>query len=364
MWYQIKNIDHIDTPALLVYKERVKQNIAEAIAMVNSPAQLRPHVKTHKLKEVAALMMASGISKFKCATIAEAEMLAIANAKDVLMAYLVLGPKIKRLQMLQEKFTATNFSCLIDNYETAEQLSKNFINSPIKVYIDVNIGMNRTGILPENTFALYKDCVALKGIEIVGLHAYDGHVYDTDVAIRTGRASQVIELLSVVKNHIDTYSGNKVKLVVGGTPTFNLYASQNNDVEVSPGTFVFWDNGYNSILPDMPFLYAAVIVTRVISIIDKKTLCIDLGHKAVAAENPLPRIEFLNVNNVKQISQSEEHLVVEVADTNEHKIGDVWYGVPIHICPTVALYNEVMVVENETAFESWKVLARDRKVGV
>ena len=364
MWYQIKNIDHIDTPALLVYKERINQNIAKAIAMVTSLAQLRPHVKTHKLQEVAELMIAAGISKFKCATIAEAEMLAMANAKDVLLAYPVVGPKIRRLQMLKEKFTATNFSCLIDNFEAAEQLSQNFINNPLKIYIDVNIGMNRTGILPENTFALYKNCVGLKGIEIVGLHAYDGHVYDTDVAVRKGRANQVIELLFISKNQIETFSGNKIKVVVGGTPTFNLYATQNNEVEVSPGTFVFWDKGYNSILPDMNFLYAAVIVTRVISIIDKNTLCIDLGHKAVAAENPLPRIEFLNVSNVKQLSQSEEHLVVEVADTNEHKIGDVWYGVPIHICPTVALYNEVMVVENETVFESWKVIARDRKVGI
>ena len=363
MWYQIKNIDHIDTPALLVYKERVKQNIAEAIAMVNSPAQLRPHVKTHKLKEVAEMMMAAGICKFKCATIAEAEMLAIANAKDVLLAYLVVGPKIKRIEILKAKYPATNFSCLIDNYEAAKQLSQNFINSPIQVYIDLNIGMNRTGALPENAFALYKDCVALKGIEIVGLHAYDGHIYDTDVAIRTGRAKHVIELLSIPKNQIEIFSGNKVKVVVGGTPTFKIYANQYNEVEVSPGTFVFWDQGYNRILPDMNFLYAAVIVTRIISIIDKNTLCIDLGHKAVAAEKPLPRIEFLNVSNVKQLSQSEEHLVVEVADANEHKIGDVWYGVPIHICPTVALYNEVMVVEDELVSTAWKVLARDRQIG-
>ncbi len=364
MWYQVKNINNIDTPALLIYKDRVSQNIAKAVTMVSSPAQLRPHVKTHKIMEIAEMMLAAGISKFKCATIAEAEMLALANTKDVLLAYLVVGPKIKRLQMLKEKFTATNFSCLIDNYEAAKQLSQNFINSPIQVYIDLNIGMNRTGVLPENAFALYKDCVALKGIEIVGLHAYDGHIYDTDVAIRTSRAIQVIELLSIPKNQIEIFSENKIKVVVGGTPTFKIYANQNNEVEVSPGTFVFWDKGYNSILPDVDFLFAAVIVTRVISIIDKNTLCVDLGHKAIAAENPLPRIEFLNVSNAKSLSQSEEHLVVEVADANEHKIGDVWFGVPIHICPTVALYNEVMVVENEIVSASWKVIARDRKICV
>ena len=114
----------------------------------------------------------------------------------------------------------------------------------------------------------------------------------------------------------------------------------------------------------MDFLFAAVIVTRVISIIDKNTLCVDLGHKAIAAENPLPRIEFLSVSNAQPISQSEEHLVVAVADTNEHKVGDIWFGVFIHICPTVALYNEAMVVENEIVAATWKVITSDRKIGV
>ncbi len=364
MWYHVKNIKDVDSPALIVYKERVKQNIARAVALVDSAAQMRPHVKTHKIKEVADMMLAAGIGKFKCATVAEAEMLAIANAKDVLLAYLVVGPKIKRLQMLKEKFATTNFSCLIDNYEAAKQLSQNFINTPIQVFIDLNIGMNRTGVFSEKAFALFKDCVALKGIEIVGLHAYDGHIYDTDVATRTDKAEQVIELLATPKNQIEIFSGNKMKLVVGGTPTFKTYANQNNEVEVSPGTFVFWDKGYSSMLPDLDFVFAAVIVTRVISIIDKTTLCVDLGYKAIAAENPLPRIEFLNVSNAKSLSQSEEHLVVEVVDTDEHKIGDVWYGVPIHICPTVALYNEVMVVENEMVSSSWKVIARDRKISL
>lgn len=117
-------------------------------------------------------------------------------------------------------------------------------------------------------------------------------------------------------------------------------------------------------LPDLDFLIAASIVTRVISITDKNTLCVDLGHKAIAAENSLPRIEFLNVSNAQPISQSEEHLVVAVADPAKYKAGDVWYGVPIHICPTVALYNEVMVVENEIVASSWKVIARDRKIGI
>ena len=85
--YKIKNINDLDTPVLVVYPDRVKHNIQTAIDMVGDVARLRPHIKTHKSAEVARLMMDAGITKFKCATIAEAEMLGIAGAKDVLLAY-------------------------------------------------------------------------------------------------------------------------------------------------------------------------------------------------------------------------------------------------------------------------------------
>ncbi|MEY4540782.1 MAG: hypothetical protein RLZZ306_2539, partial [Bacteroidota bacterium] len=83
-WFNIKNIEEIDTPVLLIHKDRAKQNIEKAIALVHSIEQLRPHVKTHKLLEISKMMMDLGIHKFKCATIAEAEMLGMAKAKDVL----------------------------------------------------------------------------------------------------------------------------------------------------------------------------------------------------------------------------------------------------------------------------------------
>src|ERR1700679_477489 len=99
-WYQIINIDELDTPALVVYPERVRQNIVRAVAMVGDAARLRPHVKTHKTPAVTRLMLDAGIRRFKCATIAEAEMLAVAGAPDVLLAYQPIGPKAARLATL------------------------------------------------------------------------------------------------------------------------------------------------------------------------------------------------------------------------------------------------------------------------
>jgi D-threonine aldolase len=364
IWFEIKNIAEIDTPALLIHKERVKINIAKTIALVQSKNQLRPHVKTHKMKEISEMMLDAGIQKFKCATIAEAEMLGMAKAKDVLLAYPVLGAKIARFQKLKNAFLETNYSCIIDNFDVGKQLSDSFLSNPINVYIDVNVGMNRTGISVADALDLFKKCFSLTGINIIGLHGYDGHIHDTNLAIRKSDANRVYEKLYFIQCQIKTFSGKKIKIVVGGTPTFSLHAFADKEVEVSPGTFVFWDEGYGKKMPNFDFLPAGIIATRVISIINETTLCLDLGHKSIAAENPLPRIKFLNVDDAKQISQNEEHLIIEVADTEKYTLGDVWYGVPVHICPTVAMYEEVQIVENNEVKNQWKVIARDRKITI
>ena len=99
-WFQIDNVDQLDSPALVVFPERVRENIHLLKTIVDDIEQLRPHAKTHKTKEATQLMMAAGIHKFKCATIAEAEMLAICGAVDVLLAYQPVGPKLSRLAEL------------------------------------------------------------------------------------------------------------------------------------------------------------------------------------------------------------------------------------------------------------------------
>jgi D-serine deaminase-like pyridoxal phosphate-dependent protein len=99
-WYTIKDVENIDSPALVVYKDRVEHNIRKVLSMVEDPAQLRPHVKTNKMLEVCKMMRNSGIRKFKAASIAEAEMLGMAGAEDVILAYQPVKPKFLRLLKL------------------------------------------------------------------------------------------------------------------------------------------------------------------------------------------------------------------------------------------------------------------------
>lgn len=363
LWYTIDNPDSVPSPALLIYPDRVRHNIREAIRMTGDVNRFRPHVKTHKMRAVTDMLLAEGVRKFKCATIAEAEMLAQAEAPDVLIAYAVVGPMIGRLRQLIATYPQTHFTCLIDHPEAAQKLAAAFVDQPLDVYIDLNVGMNRTGILPIDAFGLYEQCQQLAGLRVIGLHAYDGHLRDTDLAERIRKADEAFVAVDQLQQRIQDAYGTTLPVVAGGSPTFPCHTRRPPE-ETSPGTFVFWDAGYASIAPDLPFSWAAVLLVRVISVIDKQTLCIDLGHKAVAAENPLPRVVFLNEPDAQPIGQSEEHLVVRIADADRFKPGDVWYGIPIHICPTVALYDSVYVVEDGAVSETWPVTARSRKLTI
>ena len=106
------------------------------------------------------------------------------------------------------------------------------------------------------------------------------------------------------------------------------------------------------------------MLTRIISKVGKNRITLDLGHKAIASENPFPRVHFLNLMEGKQISHSEEHLVIEVPDNSKYSVGEVFYGIPFHICPTCALYDRAQVVENHYVKDSWKVIGRNRTITV
>jgi D-serine deaminase-like pyridoxal phosphate-dependent protein len=362
-WYLVENIDEIDSPALLIYNERINENIKTIKNDLPSVSVLRPHVKTHKSSDITKLFLNEGIQKFKCATISEVEMLGALLVPDVLLAYQPVGPKVNRLVSLIKKYNSTEFSCLIDNLEAAKDLSKTAIDNSIilNVYLDINIGMNRTGVLPgTNAAELYKECLNLKGIRIIGLHAYDGHINDKDFKERKIKCDSAFDSLEKTKNLLYQINKKDLKIVVGGSPTFPIHVKRDN-VECSPGTFIFWDKGYKNILQEQDFVCGALIATRIISLLDETTACIDLGHKAIASEMPLAeRAIFLNAPDATIKSHSEEHMTINISPDHSYKIGDVLYAVPHHICPTVALYNKMALVSKNRVANFWEVTARER----
>ncbi|MDR3697603.1 D-TA family PLP-dependent enzyme [Mucilaginibacter sp.] len=366
-WFAVNNIDQLDTPALVVCPDRVKHNIALVKGMIDNISRLRPHVKTYKNMEVTKLMLEAGITRFKCATIAEAEMLGMCNAPDVLLAYQPAGPKLERFVKLILTYADTNYACLVDNARAAQQISDAAVknNIIIPVYVDLNVGMNRTGIAPGNDARLlYMECAHLHGIIPVGLHAYDGHIHDEDINIRTQKCNECFEPVAKLQADLKHKGYPEPVIVAGGSPTFPIHAKR-KDVECSPGTFVYWDKGYLSESAEQQFLTAALVVSRVISLPDETKICLDLGHKSVAAEKELAkRVIFLNAPELVMLGQSEEHLVAEAGKGHKYKVGDVLYGLPYHVCPTIALYERAITIENHKITGEWKNIARDRKITI
>jgi D-serine deaminase-like pyridoxal phosphate-dependent protein len=359
--YNITNIEEVDSPAVLVFPELISQNIVTAIAMAGDRSMLRPHVKTHKMAEVSRMLLKAGIQKFKCATIAEAEMLVIAGAKDILLAYQPTTVKAHRLAALAAANPDVIFGYLVDNRQSASALVGLLAGDNLRAWIDLNVGMNRTGISPGDAMDLYQFCRNTLHLQPVGLHAYDGHIHDTDVIARYQQAETILTNVMALKNKIADLFKSELVLVMGGTPCFPFYAGKPG-VETSPGTFVFWDDSYTRMFPDMKFDIAAVVLTRIISVVDRETICLDLGHKSVASEGPLPRVFFPAHPHAKVVGHSEEHLVVNLPDTSGCHAGDSWFGIPTHICPTIALYESVQVVEDDRIIGTWRVIARDRSI--
>lgn len=366
-WYQIQNIHEIDSPALVIYPHIVQKNIDRMKEIAGDVNRLRPHVKTHKMAEVVKMQMDNGIKKFKCATIAEAEMLGQTGAVNVLLAYQPVGPKVNRLADIIDQYPNTQYACLVDNADAAENISTVFSskNKTIEVWLDLDVGQHRTGVFADQrALDLFLFCKKLKGISPVGLHVYDGHIRDDNFEKRKERSDKCFELVKELNTNIEQLGFEKLKIVAGGSPVFNVHALREN-VDCSPGTCLFWDFGYQNMLPEQQFNYAALVISRIISKPSDNLLCVDLGHKSIAAENPFPRVHFLNLPDAKQVGQSEEHLVLDVGDNSKFKVGEVLYGVPKHICPTCALYEKAIIVDEDgLAKKEWRVIARDRRITI
>jgi D-serine deaminase-like pyridoxal phosphate-dependent protein len=365
-WYEISNVDEIPSPALAFYPERIEENIRRMIRMAGGAERLRPHVKTHKTAEIVRLQLKHGISRFKCSTIAEAEMTAASGAPDVLLAMQPVGPAIARFFALKRKFPGTSLSAIVDSEEVVEQIAKAAASSGLDacLWLDVNSGMNRTGIPPgPEAMRLYRLIHETKGLSVSGLHVYDGHIHESDPAARTKICNDEFAPVQAMIGEIRKAGVPVPSVVAGGSPTFPVHVRRPG-VELSPGTPLLWDAGYGAAYQDLDFLVAAVLVGRIVSKPTPGKVCLDLGTKALASEMPQPRVSLLGISGYRIVGHNEEHLVIELPDAGRCRPGDVVYGVPIHVCPTVARYESASVVERGRCTGEWQIASRNRRITI
>ncbi len=372
--YALVDPSSICSPGLIIFRELLEHNLAEMIRVAGGADRLCPHCKTHKTREIVQMQIEAGIARHKCATIAEAEMLAEVGAKDVLIAYQMVGPNLDRFVRLIDKFSQTKFASLVDCPAAVDQLSehlqktnpsKNNQNRTVHVLLDLDSGMNRTGIeIGPDAIELYEMVLSAEHLEVGGLHWYDGHHRQADVSERKIAVQTSWQRFVQFRDQL-LLSGLPVpRIVAGGTGSFPILAElEEPNVELSPGTTTFYDALMTDLFPEMNFQPAIGILTRVISNNRSNFLTLDVGHKACAADQPAgQRLAFPCLPDAVEVQQSEEHLVIHTDRASGYQLGDHLVAIPRHACPTSAAYEFADVIENGLKVDRWLIRARNRQL--
>ena len=345
--YLVDGLADVITPALVIYPEIVAANIDAMLRVMNGDAnRWRPHVKTSKLGYVMRQMADKGVVNVKCSTTLEFATACAAGARDVLVAYAMTGANARRVRELAAENPGVRVSVLVEN---ASQLAS-WSGSPIGIFIDVNSGMNRTGVDQARTGEIVAIARAA-GAQFRGLHWYDGHVSDADLDKRERDAhAGYMRLLDVVRAVED--AGMQVgEVITSGTPafpaglSFHPFAGAGFVHRVSPGTVVYNDFVSLGQLPESyGFQPAALIVARVVSHPLPNIVTCDAGHKSVSADAGVPTCQVVGRPELVPLKPSEEHLPIEVPQgASPPQIGELLYLLPRHVCPSVNNFDEAIL---------------------
>lgn len=361
--FQLHHPGEVLSPSLLFGWAGIQNNLQRMLAIAGTPTRLRPHMKTHKTREITNLYLEHGITKHKCATLQEAEVLAECGVHDVLIAYPMVGPNQQRLCYLAARYPDTSFAVLGDDREMLQLLDRTAKANGVKLglFVDFNVGQDRTGLLQEP--AWLADLKQFTQLSLVGVHLYDGHNTSTKSEERQAQVQRTYQRACEVRAHLQQLSTTSLEIVLGGTPAFLLLSNHIDDAHVtfSPGTCILHDAGYQQKYPELGFVPAAAVLTRCISRPAPNLVTFDIGTKAICADPPFGmRVHLVGLEHAKCTLHNEEHYVVETDQASRWKPGDMTYAIPMHICPTVAMYNEAHLIENGKLTKTIKIAARSR----
>jgi D-serine deaminase-like pyridoxal phosphate-dependent protein len=367
--YTLAEMDQIVTPAFVVFLELVQANLDEMLRVAGGPARLRPHCKTHKTREIIDLWRTRGVTRHKCATLAEAEMLASCGADDVFIAYQLVGPNVSRLRQLLEAYPRVRFAVAIDSVAALDALATGLesSDSEVGVLLDVDPGMHRTGIgIGPEALELYEAIASTPHVRAEGLHWYDGHLRQPDRHERTAACLAGWQTLQNFRDQLLLAGLPVPRIVAGGTGTFPILATIDEPgLELSPGTTVYHDQSYRELFPEMNFTPAAVILTRVVSANRRGFVTLDVGHKSCDADQPAgKRLYFPDLPDAIERQHTEEHLVLETGADRPFELGDVLVAIPRHVCPASVMYDAALVASGGRLVGAWPIAARNRRLSI
>ncbi|TNF19086.1 MAG: D-TA family PLP-dependent enzyme [Rhodobacteraceae bacterium] len=350
------HIDEIETPAVLIDLDRVEANLARAQAYADAHAlPLRPHVKTHKLPEMALKQMALGAIGITCQKIGEAEAMADGGLSDIFLPYNILGAaKLDRLAALNARVT---LSVTADSAETVAGYAARFdADAPLRVLVECDTGAARCGVqTPEEAVALARRIAEAPGLEFLGLMTYPprGGVAAADAWLKAAKTA--LEEAGLAPQVISS----------GGTPDLMHAAEGRVTTEYRPGTYIYGDRmqvawGHGT-LEDCALTVKATVVSRPTP--DRAVL--DTGSKALAAD-PVPA-PFAGHGHILEYPEailaglSEEHGVVDLAACAARPgIGETVRVIPNHACVVSNLFDRVYLIRGDRVEREAEITSRGK----
>jgi D-serine deaminase-like pyridoxal phosphate-dependent protein len=363
--YRVADPDALETPAMLLFQDMMHHNIRSVCELVGGGQNLLVHVKTHKSEAVARKQVAAGVEGFKCATLKELEMVLQVGARKAILSF-PQGQerKIERLCDLSTSYPDAWIATIVSKPYHVEILASVAARrrQSLSAMLDLDAGLHRTGIeIGTEAESLYREIDANEFLEAAGFHWYDGQDEFFDPIERAAAAQRHVEALQRFRRQIES-AGMPVPYVVGGGSFSFAYYARTEGMHGSPGTFIYWDWGYSTVMPDRPFRWAALILTQVVdSCQDEGTVTTELGSKAVSADLPLEeRTCLIGRDNARFVHQSEEHGVFFMPGELP-RVGEYLLAVPGHICPTTILHPGVHVIDTGgEVVDYYPHTARDR----
>ena len=360
-------LEQIRTPALVIDLDALEGNIAATLGLLGgAPERWRPHLKTAKLALTMRRIRAAGVAQAKCSTTLELETACEEGFEDVLLAYPVTGPQVAAVRRIAAAHPRVVISVLV---EDAAMVAP-WRGSNVGIFIDLNSGMDRTGMLLDGwdeVIGLARGIVG-SGLRFAGLHYYDGHAADfaPEQAERLVHAGYD-RLLALVER-LAAVGCAPPEVITAGTPAFPHARRYPRFVDagiahrVSPGTVLYNDRRSLRQLPaDAGYRPAAMVLSRVVSHPGPHRCCVDAGHKAVSADAGDPTCVVLGHPGFVPKHPSEEHLPIDLpTDASLPPRGTLLWLLPSHVCPTVNNFDHAVIVSGGALHSVERVTARGR----
>lgn len=359
-----RGLDGILTPALLIDFDAVDHNIVATIRVLSGDAnRWRPHVKTAKLEATMRRLVAHGVMQVKCATTLELRTALRAGVTDALIAHSVTDAAAQRVRALAAEFPEARVSALAER-PTQLQLWR---GSRVGLFLDVNPGMNRTGMAAEplRVVRLARE-IGERGLEFRGLHFYEGHLTQDDLGERTRAAHAAYDRLMEIVASFEHAKVTMPEVITSGTPTlpcalaYQGFGGRGFVHRVSPGTIVYGDVRSEQQLPrEWNLRRAVTVLATVVSRPGGDVVTCDAGHKAVSADAGVPTCTVLDRDGLTPEHPSEEHLPIRIArGARAPEPGDLLRLIPKHVCPTVNNFDHAVILRNGAVAAIEPVTAR------